>query len=225
MAISEQKVQVDLYYDVISPYAWIAFESLLRYENVWPIKVNLKPFSLRGVMQESGNRPPGFVPAKSMYMLKDLERNNAYWNMKLKPPKSFMKWIKTKSSDNAMKLLLVVQKEQPGCSYVFELRLDHLRVLATIVALALLNPPNSRFLQLCVLKIVEFEKLESVSREFWKRIWTRGEPIFEREDFEQVLLASGVSNTAHYIDKIADAAVEHELQKNTSDAIDSGVGD
>ncbi|KIH67750.1 hypothetical protein ANCDUO_01916 [Ancylostoma duodenale] len=87
MVSSEQKVQVDLYYDVISPYAWIGFESLIRYENVWPIKVNLKPFSLRGIMQDSGNRPPGFVPAKSMYMLKDLERNNAYWNMKLKPPK------------------------------------------------------------------------------------------------------------------------------------------
>ncbi|KAL6734830.1 hypothetical protein Aduo_005329 [Ancylostoma duodenale] len=180
MVSSEQKVQVDLYYDVISPYAWIGFESLIRYENVWPIKVNLKPFSLRGIMQDSGNRPPGFVPAKSMYMLKDLERNNAYWNMKLKPPKSFMKWIKTKSSDDAMKLLLVIQKEQP-------------------------------------------QKLESVSREFWKRIWMRGEPIFEREDFEQVLLASGISNTAHYIDKVADAAVEDELRKNTSDAINSGA--
>ncbi|KIH67749.1 hypothetical protein ANCDUO_01915 [Ancylostoma duodenale] len=51
----------------------------------------------------------------------------------------------------------------------------------------------------------------------------RGEPIFEREDFEQVLLASGISNTAHYIDKVADAAVEDELRKNTSDAINSGA--
>ncbi|RCN45573.1 hypothetical protein ANCCAN_08408 [Ancylostoma caninum] len=119
MAVPAQKVQVDLYYDVISPYAWIAFESLLRYDYVWPIKMNLKPFSLRGIMQESGNRPPGSVPAKAMYMQKDIERNNAFWNMELKPPKNFMQWIKTKSSDDAMKLLLVIQKEQPGQWFFF----------------------------------------------------------------------------------------------------------
>ncbi|KHJ85682.1 hypothetical protein OESDEN_14587, partial [Oesophagostomum dentatum] len=107
-----EKVQIDLYYDVISPYAWIAFESLLRYEKVWSIKVNLKPFSLRGIMQSSGNRPPGLVPAKGLYMLKDIQRNNAYWKLNLKAPKNFMEWIKTKTSNNAMKLLLVVQKEQ-----------------------------------------------------------------------------------------------------------------
>ncbi|KHJ79901.1 hypothetical protein OESDEN_20438 [Oesophagostomum dentatum] len=134
MAKPVEKVQIDLYYDVISPYAWIAFESLLRYERVWSIKVNLKPFSLRGIMQSSGicfnyakdgkeqaaklaflgNRPPGLVPAKGLYMLKDIQRNNAYWNLNLKAPKNFMEWIKTKTSNNAMKLLLVVQKEQPG---------------------------------------------------------------------------------------------------------------
>ncbi|KAK6738199.1 hypothetical protein RB195_020358 [Necator americanus] len=180
MADSSEKFQIDLYYDVISPYAWIAFESLLRYENVWPIKVNLKPFSLRRIMQSSGNRPPGLVPAKSLYMLKDLERNNAFWNMKLKAPKKFMQWIKTKTSEDAMKLLLVIQKEKS-------------------------------------------EKLETVSREFWKRIWTNGEPIFEQKDFEKVLVASGITDTARYIDKISDVTIETELQKNTLDAIDSGA--
>ncbi|ETN78529.1 DsbA-like protein [Necator americanus] len=180
MADPSEKFQIDLYYDVISPYAWIAFESLLRYEYVWPIKVNLKPFSLRRIMQSSGNKPPSLVPAKSLYMLKDLERNNAFWDVKLNAPKvNFMQWIKAKTSEDAMKLLLVIQKEKP-------------------------------------------KKLEGVSREFWKRIWTNGEPIFEREDFEKVLVASSITDTARYIDKISDLTIETELQKNTLDAIDSG---
>ncbi|VDM73945.1 unnamed protein product [Strongylus vulgaris] len=114
MSPISEKYKIDLYYDVISPYAWIAFESLLRYESIWPIEVNLKPFSLKGIMESSGNRPPGLVPAKGMYMLKDIQRNNEYWNLKLKAPKDFMKWIKTKTSDTAMKLLLIVQRDQPG---------------------------------------------------------------------------------------------------------------
>ncbi|WKX97495.1 hypothetical protein Q1695_013284 [Nippostrongylus brasiliensis] len=107
------KVKIELYYDVISPYAWIAFESLLRYQNVWPINVVLKPFSLGGIMKGSNNRPPGLVKNKSMYMLRDLQRNNEFWGMQLTPSPNFMKWLKTETSDNAMKLLLVIQKERP----------------------------------------------------------------------------------------------------------------
>ncbi|VDN31089.1 unnamed protein product [Cylicostephanus goldi] len=69
-------------------------------------------------MRESGNRPPGVVPAKAMYMAKDMQRNNEFWNMKLKAPKNFMELIKTKTSDTAMKLLLIVQKDHPGRLHV-----------------------------------------------------------------------------------------------------------
>uniref|UniRef100_A0A158PB53 DSBA domain-containing protein n=1 Tax=Angiostrongylus cantonensis TaxID=6313 RepID=A0A158PB53_ANGCA len=119
-------------------------QSLLRYQNIWPIQVNLKPFSLGTIMRSSGNKPPGLLPSKSLYMLKDLQRNNDFWKMELSPPEDFMKWIKTETSDNAMKLLLVIQKEQP-------------------------------------------QELETTSREFWKRIWMEGKPIFRREDFEKVV--------------------------------------
>ncbi|CAJ0607529.1 unnamed protein product [Cylicocyclus nassatus] len=180
MSGTKEKVEIDLYYDVISPYAWIAFESLLRYEKVWAIKVNLKPFSLRNIMRESGNRPPGVVPAKAMYMAKDIQRNNEYWKLKLKAPKNFMELIKTKTSDTAMKLLLIVQKDQP-------------------------------------------EKLECVTREFWKRFWSNGEPIFDKEDFEKVLSASGITDPGKFIDQLKDESIEKQLEKNTSDAIDSGA--
>ncbi|KAK5980276.1 Glutathione S-transferase kappa, partial [Trichostrongylus colubriformis] len=112
------KVRIDLYYDVISPYSWIAFEALLRYQHVWPITIHLKPFSLGGIMKGSANKPPGLVKNKALYMLKDLQRNNEFWNMNLSPPQNFMKWIRTETSDNAMKLLLIIQRDQPGMLHV-----------------------------------------------------------------------------------------------------------
>lgn len=174
------RVKIELFYDVISPYAWFAFESLLRYQRVWPIEVVLVPYSLKGIMKATGNQPPGFVPSKQTYAQKDIQRNNDYWNMNLVPPKDFIKWLKTESSDNAMRLLLVIEHERP-------------------------------------------EMLEKVSREFWKRIWTRGEPIFHRQDFEKVLSASGLPNAAHYIEKIDEEWVSIKLQENTSRALSSGA--
>jgi len=44
----------------------------------------LRPFFLGGVMKETGNRPPMMVPAKGLYMVKDLERNSSYFGIPLK---------------------------------------------------------------------------------------------------------------------------------------------
>ena len=44
----------------------------------------LRPFFLGGVMKMSGNRPPMTVPAKGVYMNKDLDRNAAYFRVPLK---------------------------------------------------------------------------------------------------------------------------------------------
>ncbi|KAE9413777.1 hypothetical protein Angca_010078, partial [Angiostrongylus cantonensis] len=154
--------------------------SLLRYQNIWPIQVNLKPFSLGTIMRSSGNKPPGLLPSKSLYMLKDLQRNNDFWKMELSPPEDFMKWIKTETSDNAMKLLLVIQKEQP-------------------------------------------QELETTSREFWKRIWMEGKPIFRREDFEKVVSMFGVTDYSRFIDKLNADDIASQLQQNTSDALNYGA--
>ena len=45
----------------------------------------LRPFFLGGVMKETGNRPPMMVPAKGLYMAKDLARNAKYFALPINP--------------------------------------------------------------------------------------------------------------------------------------------
>uniref|UniRef100_A0A672LMF0 DSBA-like thioredoxin domain-containing protein n=1 Tax=Sinocyclocheilus grahami TaxID=75366 RepID=A0A672LMF0_SINGR len=53
---------VELFYDVVSPYSWLAFEMLCRYRNVWNIDLKFKPAYLAGVIYGSGNQPAGMNP-------------------------------------------------------------------------------------------------------------------------------------------------------------------
>ncbi|XP_071544803.1 glutathione S-transferase kappa 1-like isoform X2 [Panulirus ornatus] len=78
------KKKIELYYDIISPYTWFAFEVLMRYRKHWNVDVQLKPMLLGGVAKASGNKAPMLVPNKALYMTKDLTRNAAYFNVPLK---------------------------------------------------------------------------------------------------------------------------------------------
>lgn len=74
---------------MVSPYSYLAFEILLRYEKVWNLDLQLRPFFLGGVMQTTGNRPPAMVPAKAPYLFKDVYRSGAYLGLKLQQPTNF----------------------------------------------------------------------------------------------------------------------------------------
>ncbi|XP_074003242.1 glutathione S-transferase kappa 1 isoform X2 [Numenius arquata] len=45
---------VDLFYDVVSPYSWLGFEVLCRYQHIWNIDLRLRPAFLGGIMQATG---------------------------------------------------------------------------------------------------------------------------------------------------------------------------
>ncbi|XP_067305709.1 glutathione S-transferase kappa 1-like [Pseudorasbora parva] len=84
--LSSRKM-VKLYYDVASPYSWLAFEVLFRYRNVWNIDLKLKPVYLGGVIRGSGNRPPGVIPNKLLYMISDLTLLSQYFEVPMLQPK------------------------------------------------------------------------------------------------------------------------------------------
>ncbi len=53
------KLKIELFYDCLSPYSWLAFEVLHRYKKIWNFELELKPIFLGAVMKGSNNTPPG----------------------------------------------------------------------------------------------------------------------------------------------------------------------
>jgi len=81
--------KVEIFYDVVSPYSYLAFETLLHYQKLWNLNLVFRPFFLGGVMQATGNQPPAVLPARGAYMMKDLIRNAKYFQRPLKKPTVF----------------------------------------------------------------------------------------------------------------------------------------
>ncbi|XP_058241462.1 glutathione S-transferase kappa 1-like isoform X3 [Hemibagrus wyckioides] len=53
--MSNSRKKIELFYDVVSPYTWLAFEVLCRYRKVWNVELKLRPAYLGGVMLGSGS--------------------------------------------------------------------------------------------------------------------------------------------------------------------------
>ncbi|KAG7271554.1 hypothetical protein CRUP_027828 [Coryphaenoides rupestris] len=108
--MSSKKV-VELFFDVVSPYTWLAFEVMCRYRNVWNIELKLRPGFLGGIMQGSGNKPPGLVPHKFQYMTKDLDRLARYFDVPLQAPSNPFEAMFDKGSLSAMRFVAAVQEQ------------------------------------------------------------------------------------------------------------------
>jgi glutathione S-transferase kappa 1 len=48
---------IRFFYDIVSPYSYLAFEVLHRYQSLWNLNIVLEPIFLAGIMQGSGNAP------------------------------------------------------------------------------------------------------------------------------------------------------------------------
>ncbi|XP_057589853.1 glutathione S-transferase kappa 1 isoform X2 [Hippopotamus amphibius kiboko] len=104
---------LELFYDVVSPYSWLAFEVLCRYKNIWNVNLQLRPTLIAGIMKDSGNKPPALLPRKALNMRHDIRLLGLHLQIPIHFPKDFFSVILEKGSLTAMRFLTAVKLEHP----------------------------------------------------------------------------------------------------------------
>ncbi|XP_063055335.1 glutathione S-transferase kappa 1-like [Engraulis encrasicolus] len=99
---------VELFYDVISPYSWLAFEVLCRYRSVWNINLKLRPALLGGVYKGAGNKGPVDVPRKLHYLVTDFLRMGSYAGVPIRVPDQPIHHLLERGSLPAMRFVTAV---------------------------------------------------------------------------------------------------------------------
>ncbi|KFQ02068.1 Glutathione S-transferase kappa 1, partial [Leptosomus discolor] len=103
---------VELFYDVVSPYSWLGFEVLCRYQHIWNIDLRFRPAFLGGIMQAS-NKPPAMLPKRAEYMLKDIKRMAKYYQVPVQMSGDVFQRVLGTSSLGAMRFITAVDMTQP----------------------------------------------------------------------------------------------------------------
>ncbi|NXP08070.1 GSTK1 transferase, partial [Thinocorus orbignyianus] len=104
---------VELFYDVVSPYSWLGFEVLCRYQHIWNIDLRLRPAYLGAIMQATGNKPPALLPKRGEYLLKDMKRMAKYYQVPVKISPDDLTRMLSSSTLGAMRFITAVDMTQP----------------------------------------------------------------------------------------------------------------
>ncbi|KAM6310121.1 glutathione S-transferase kappa 1 [Aegotheles albertisi] len=104
---------VELFYDVVSPYSWLGFEVLCRYQHIWNIDLRLRPAFLGGIMKATGNQPPAMLPKRGEYLLKDVKRMGKYYQVPLRISEDAFERILRTSTLGAMRFITATGMTQP----------------------------------------------------------------------------------------------------------------
>lgn len=81
--------QVEFYYDLVSPYSYLAYTQLGRICEEHNAEMVLRPMLLGAVHKMTGNRAPIEVEAKSRYQWRDIHRWAEYYGVPLQFPDPF----------------------------------------------------------------------------------------------------------------------------------------
>lgn len=81
--------EVEFFWDVTSPYTYLAATRIEDVAAAAGVRVHWRPFLLGGVFKATGNRPPAEVTAKAGYMLDDLETWARYYGVPFRFPSTF----------------------------------------------------------------------------------------------------------------------------------------
>ncbi|TFW09938.1 2-hydroxychromene-2-carboxylate isomerase [Oxalobacteraceae bacterium OM1] len=74
--------QVEFFFDVGSPYSYLAFHQLPKIAAARKAKIVWRPILLGGVFKATGNSSPATIPAKGRYSNVDLERWAAHFGVR-----------------------------------------------------------------------------------------------------------------------------------------------
>ena len=82
--------QIDFYFDVVSPYSYVASKLIESVEKRSNAEFQWKPFLLGGVFKAVESvSAPGLVPVKKPYLIKDLQRLSKHYEFPLRMPPDF----------------------------------------------------------------------------------------------------------------------------------------
>jgi len=98
--------KIDFYFDVGSPYSYLAHTQLKKYEKETGEKVNYLPILVGGLHKLAGITAPGLIPIKAKYLIKDCKM----WAEKYKIKYHFNRYFPIKTL-NLMRACLVAEKE------------------------------------------------------------------------------------------------------------------
>uniref|UniRef100_A0A8B9FTR7 Glutathione S-transferase kappa n=1 Tax=Amazona collaria TaxID=241587 RepID=A0A8B9FTR7_9PSIT len=104
---------VELFYDVVSPYSWLGFEVLCRYQHIWNIDLRFRPAFLGGIMQATGNKPPAMLPKRAEYLLKDVKRMAKYYQVPVRISGDDFKRVLGTGTLEAMRFITAIDMTQP----------------------------------------------------------------------------------------------------------------
>jgi len=79
-----QRVNIDFYFDFISPYSYLASTQLEIFADRHHCTFNWLPVNLPRLIKRSGNVSPALIKNKARYALRDLKRWAAYLDVPLK---------------------------------------------------------------------------------------------------------------------------------------------
>lgn len=105
--------KIDFYFDISSPYSYLAHEQIKRFEKENKIKVNYMPILLGGIHQLANITAPGLNPSIAKHMIKDLKICADWFKVKFQ----FNRYFPLKTV-NIMRGALVAEKEGFLINYV-----------------------------------------------------------------------------------------------------------
>ncbi|CAD5226511.1 unnamed protein product [Bursaphelenchus okinawaensis] len=105
---------LDFYFDIVSPYAFLAYQIIRDHEANMNLKINFHPVSMAAVFRLTKNVGPGLIPLKFQYLRKSLIRLSEYWDVEhVVMPNWFEEKAPTMSSIMALRVITYIKEHYP----------------------------------------------------------------------------------------------------------------